>query len=54
VLFEPTSCAFCYRSVCTLRDHACLAGVTPGSVVAAVEALAAPPPGERADRRRAS
>ncbi|HEY8477660.1 MAG TPA: glycosyltransferase family 9 protein [Chloroflexota bacterium] len=35
VLYQPVSCALCYRFVCPI-DHPCLAGVPPERVVAAV------------------
>lgn len=39
VLFRDVPCKYCYRSVCPAGHHACLAGVTPGEVVAAARAL---------------
>jgi ADP-heptose:LPS heptosyltransferase len=37
VLFQPVSCGFCYQSRCAEGHHACLSGVPPEAVVAAVE-----------------
>jgi len=43
VLFHPVPCGFCYKSRCVAGHHACLSGVSPAEVVAAVERrLAAP------------
>ena len=39
VLFHDVPCRFCYKSVCPQGHHACLAGVEPGRVVAAVLSL---------------
>ena len=39
VLFADVPCRFCLRSVCPHGHHACLAGVAPGRVVAAVAEL---------------
>lgn len=36
VIFNPVPCAPCYRSVCPLVHHACLAGLSPTKVLAAV------------------
>ncbi|MCG2586865.1 glycosyltransferase family 9 protein [Massilia sp. TS11] len=39
VLFEPTACAYCYRSECPQGHQRCLAGVSPERVLAAVRSL---------------
>ena len=41
VICNPVPCAPCYRSVCPLAHHTCLAGVPPSKVVAAVTDLLA-------------
>lgn len=41
VMFNPVPCAPCYRSVCPMAHHACLAGVPPSEVTAAVIRLLA-------------
>lgn len=39
VLFHDVPCRYCYKSVCPQKHHACLAGVAPERVVAAVVEL---------------
>lgn len=39
VLFHDVPCRYCYKSVCPQGHHACLVGVEPGRVVAAVLSL---------------
>jgi ADP-heptose:LPS heptosyltransferase len=39
VLFQDVPCRFCFESSCPAGHHACLAGVGPERVVAAVESL---------------
>jgi lipopolysaccharide heptosyltransferase II len=39
VLFDDVPCRNCYRSVCPQQHHACLAGVAPSRIVAAVQDL---------------
>jgi ADP-heptose:LPS heptosyltransferase len=39
VLFQDVPCRFCFASSCPAGHHACLAGVGPERVVAAVESL---------------
>jgi len=44
VLFQDVPCRFCYKSSCPAGHHACLAGVAPERVAAAVLELLAPRP----------
>jgi ADP-heptose:LPS heptosyltransferase len=41
---QDVACAGCRARVCPVAGHACLAGVTPANVVAAVDAVAAATP----------
>ncbi|HLI26696.1 MAG TPA: glycosyltransferase family 9 protein, partial [Chloroflexota bacterium] len=53
-LYQEVPCRLCYARVCP-HDHACLRGVTPAMVVAAVADLLAEVgarPGERRQRTR--
>jgi ADP-heptose:LPS heptosyltransferase len=43
VLFHDVPCRFCFKSVCHAGHHACLAGVAPARVAAAVSSLLQPP-----------
>jgi lipopolysaccharide heptosyltransferase II len=45
VLFHDVPCRYCYKSVCPQGHHACLAGVEPERVVAAVRSLLEIKPG---------
>ena len=58
VLFEDVPCRFCYKSVCPMGHHRCLALVAPEAVAAAAERLlasdvAAPAAGHTAKARSA-